>query len=213
MLQWSACWFMTIYHAGMCSIWIEWFCIPRRPNLLIYLIHYLNRIVQSTKLTVHVRYSNQVMSPHTPKIYNWNESIILFFPRTIYPKYWKLKWDYYVIFFNTAERRLFFFSILSLLAYFFARSLLFALILSFTSSTFGCDAQLSALGRNSWFCLYSLRPCVCLSWCAPSWWDNSTKYLVLSPRPLRACMDSIVWCSKICDFGVTLSPSLLQVFM
>ena len=100
MSQWSACRFMTIYHAGMCSMWIEWLCIPRRPNLLIPLLHYLNIIVQPTKLTAHVRYSNHVMSPHIKKNENWNESImLLFFQCTTYPKKWKFKWEYYVIIF------------------------------------------------------------------------------------------------------------------
>ena len=67
MSQWSACQFIKIYHVGMWSIWIEWLCIPKRPNFLIYLLHYRNIIFQSTKLTVHVRYGNQVMSPHIPK--------------------------------------------------------------------------------------------------------------------------------------------------
>ena len=66
--QWRARWFMTIYHAGMRYIWIEWLCIPRQTNLLISLLHYLNRIVQSAKLTFHVRYANQVMSLHIQKL-------------------------------------------------------------------------------------------------------------------------------------------------
>ena len=168
---------MTIYHAGMCSIWIEWLCIPRWPNLLIYFLHYLNRISQSTKLTVNVRYDNQVMLPHIQKIENWNESIML-------------------LFFNASDQRILFYSILSLVAYFFARSLIFALIFSFTYCTFGCDAWCSVLCWDSCFCLYDMRPCVFLSWIAPSWWYNSIKSSVLSPRPLRACMDSIAWSSK-----------------
>ena len=39
------------------------------------------------------------------------------------------------------------------------------------------------------------------------------KSLVSSPRPLRACMVSITWYSKICAFGVTLNPSLWRVSM
>ena len=66
-LQQIACWFTTIYHAGMRSIWIELFCIPIQPNLLVSLIHYLNGITQSTKITLHVRYDNKVMSTHIKK--------------------------------------------------------------------------------------------------------------------------------------------------
>ena len=68
MLQWSTHWFIKIYHAGMCSIWIERLWIPRQPKFLISLIHYLNIIVQYNRLTVHVRYANQVMSPHIQKL-------------------------------------------------------------------------------------------------------------------------------------------------
>ena len=90
--QWSACKFMKIYHAGMCYILIDRLCLPIRPNLLISLLHYLKRIAQPTKLTVLIRYANQVISPHIQKIENWNESImLLFFQCTTYPKSWKLK--------------------------------------------------------------------------------------------------------------------------
>ena len=85
MLQWSAHRFMTIYHAGMCYIWIEWSFIPRQMNLLISLLHYLNKIVQYIKLTVRVRYSNQVMSPYIQKIENVNESIMLLFFQWSWP--------------------------------------------------------------------------------------------------------------------------------
>ena len=67
MLKWSAHWFITIYHVGMCSIWIQWSCIQRRSNFLISLFWWLNRIVQYTKLNFHVRYANKVMSPHILK--------------------------------------------------------------------------------------------------------------------------------------------------
>ena len=127
MSQWSACKFMTIYHVSMCSIWIEWLCIPRWLFVLISLLHHLNRIVQSTKLTVHVRYDNQVMSPCTQKIENWNEStMLLFFQCTTYPKNWKLKWDcYFIIVFYPADRRLLFSSILSLVVYIFSHNFIF----------------------------------------------------------------------------------------
>ena len=85
MSQWSACRLMKIYHMGMCSIWIKWLCISRRLNFFIYLLYYLNRIIQSTKLTVHVRYTNKVMSPPIPKIENWNESIMLIFFQCFWP--------------------------------------------------------------------------------------------------------------------------------
>ena len=58
----------SIYHTGMCSIWIELLCIPIWPDLLISLLHYLNIIVKSTKVTVHVRYTNQFMSSQTQKL-------------------------------------------------------------------------------------------------------------------------------------------------
>ena len=54
---------------------------------------------------------------------------------------------------------------------------------------------------------------VCLYWCATYFWDNSIKYLVLSPIPLRSYIGSTALSSKICYFGVTLSPILCQVFM
>ena len=79
MSQWSAHIFMEIYHVGMCSIWIKWLLISRQPKFLISLIHYLNRIVKPTKLTVIIIYANQVMSPHPQKRENRNESIMLLF--------------------------------------------------------------------------------------------------------------------------------------
>ena len=114
---------------------------------------------------------------------------------------------------NTSDLCLFFSYIISLVEYFFARGLLFVLIFSFASCNLGCDDRCSELCWDSWFCLYYLRPCVCLYWHAPSWWVKSIKYLVLSPRTLRAFMDSIALYSKIYAFGVTLSPILRQVFM
>ena len=151
MLQRSACCFMTIYHIVMHSIWIEWFCIPRRPTLLIYLLHYLNRTFQYIKSTVYVSYANQSMSPHIKTIENWNESImLLFFQFTTYPKNWKLKWEYYV-FFNASDRHLFLFYILSLVVYFFAQIFLFYLVFPFFSCTFCCDPRCSGLRWDSCF--------------------------------------------------------------
>ena len=126
MLQRSACCFMTIYHIVMRSIWIGWFCIPRRPTLLIYLLHYLNRTFQYIKSTVYVSYANQSMSPHIKKIENWNESIMLLFSNAPHiPKI--ANWNESIVFFfNADDQRLLFSSILSLVASFFARILLFA---------------------------------------------------------------------------------------
>ena len=57
----------------------------------------MNRIVQSTKLTVHVRYANQFRSPHIQNTENLNESTML-------------------LFFNASDRRLLFSYILSFVA-------------------------------------------------------------------------------------------------
>ena len=56
-------------------------------------------------------------------------------------------------------------------------------------------------------------PCVRLPCRATSWWGNLIKYFFSSLRTLISCMGSIAWSSKICAFGVTLSPSLIQFFM
>ena len=152
MLQWSNFQFMTIYHAGICSIWIKWLCIPRWTVLLISLLRYLNIILQSTKLTIRVMCANKVISPHTQKVENWDDSIMVFLLHHI-SKILKIEMRllcYY--FFNASDRRPFFSSILSLVAYFFARSFLFPLYFSFASCTLGCDAWCSTLCLDSWFC-------------------------------------------------------------
>ena len=71
--------------------------ILRRPNFLISLLHYLNRIVQPTTLTVNIRHANQVMSPHIQKIENWNDIIMFLFSMHHISKNCKLKWEYYII--------------------------------------------------------------------------------------------------------------------
>ena len=128
MSQWSAYWFMTIYLTGMCYIWIEWLCIPRRPDLFISLLRYLNRIFQPTKLTVHLRYVNQFMSPHIQKIKIEMRVLCYYFNAPHIQKKRKLKWEYYAIIFSMLLTNAF----SSLLSfpwfYFFARSFLFALI-------------------------------------------------------------------------------------
>ena len=129
---------MKIYHTGMWYMWIEWLCIPRRPNFLISLILYLNIIGQSTKLTFNVNYTNQVISPHNKKTGNWNGSImLLFFQCTAYPNNWKLKWEYYVIIFSMRLTDAFY-SLLSFpCLHLFLRSFLFTLIFPSTPVPLG----------------------------------------------------------------------------
>ena len=115
-------------------------------------------------------------------------------------------------------------------------------VFSFTYCTFGCDAWCSVLCCYSCvvsedLCTSVLTctilvvqldkiirlithtinilhgTCVRLFWRASSWWYNSIKSSVLSLRPLRAYIGSMVWSSKICAFGVILSPILRQVLM
>ena len=113
---------------------------------------------------------------------------------------------------NSAYRHLLLSSIISLVVSFFHGDP-FSLSCFFASCTFGCDTQWSALYWDSCFCLLSLRICVCLSCNAPFLWVESIKYVVLSPRPLRALMKYIAWYSKIFAFCMTLSPILRQFSM
>ena len=129
-----------------------------------------------------------------PKIENLNESIMLLFFQFIRP-------TPFIIFYTFLG------------CIFFASRFISALTFSFVFCTFGCDDRCLALCWDWCVCLYPLRPHVRMSWLAPYLWDNSIKSLVLSPRPLKSCMNSIAWSSKICAFSTTLGPSLRQVFM
>ena len=144
MSQWCPCQFMIFYHQGMWFIWIEWLCIPGRTNLLISLLHYLNIIVQSTKLTVHLRYDNQLMSQHIQKTIEMR-ILGFFFQCTMYSKYGNWNESIMLIFYHCWWPKHFLSCVIPLVAFFFARSFCFGLIYFFTSCTFGCDARWSDL--------------------------------------------------------------------
>ena len=144
---------------------------------------------QSTKLTVHVSYTNQVMSPHIQKLKIEMRVSCYYFSILLTDAFsYLLSFPWLHIFFcmELPFCPLFFLHLLYLWVLCYMLSLVFRIVLLIVAADDLCVSVLT---------------CTILV-------GQLNKILVLSPRPLRACMDSIEWYSKICAFGVTLGPRL-----